>query len=128
MIDGYKAIKKIYKEKLGIPSRVVDLISISDILKHFVCGLSNKAISSLLSEDEEYVRQVLVKTFNFEGFSKDLDISLILVYNKSMGNVVDFRNNILELTEITDDADIINYFNYCHKYDMIRKEIERYDR
>lgn len=84
-MDIYEKIKELYENKLGIDGCIVDLLADYEIMYYCVTGLSNQAISQLLSIEEEAVKEVLLSRFDFSGWETTLSFSPIYIYSKAQG-------------------------------------------
>ncbi len=123
-MDTWELIKRIYQEKLNIPSDVIEYVAIMDILKLCACGYCNKHISRVTRHDMQYIESVLMEVFGFRGFQSDMDFSPIAIYTKCNKKLVFYT----ELSVISDKNIKLVEFLYalCSKYTQIKSYVDKY--
>ncbi len=126
MDNLWSLLKHYYSVKFNIPTRVVDFIAIQDITKKSISGYSNSRIAYSVGETIIYIKEVLEEFLDFGGWTLDLDVNPLAIYNRSNDNFINFRQEILMLTSLMSDIDINVSFSLCRKYKKIESEINKY--
>ena len=125
--EHWQDIKRWISLKSDVPEIVIDYISVSNILKLCVNGLSNDKIAYFNDTSIKYVESILFRYLGFKGWTFDLDLNPWRIYQTSLGNYELYEMKIWSLTNII-NCDIIHLsYNLCKKYENIREEIEQYD-
>jgi hypothetical protein len=125
--EHWQDIRKWISVRSAVPEIVIDYISVSNILKLCVNGLSNYKIAYFNDTTEEYVASILYRYFGFKGWDFDLDLNPWRIYKTTLGNYELYQMKIWDLTNLL-DCDIIQIsYKLCKKYETIREEIEQYD-
>jgi len=118
----YSEIKKIY-ENMGIAEDLVDLMADFDILREIAAGRSNKAISERLDIDEDDVKEVAKKYFDFEGFDKDFGFDPYTIYRRCNGNSGAFSYEVTLTTAEANPDDITLAYRVCRKFAELERRI-----
>lgn len=125
--EHWQDIRKWISISSAVPEIVIDYISVSNILKLCVHGLSNDKIAYFNDTTEEYVESILFRYFGFTGWFFDLDLNPWRIYQSVLGNYELYEMKIWSLTNLI-NCDIIRLsYKLCKKYEQIREEIENYD-
>jgi hypothetical protein len=122
----WQYIIAIYKERLGIPEDIVELLSVINILEQSVEGLSNKVIAECTGTSLEYIKETLEQFLSFSGWSVDLDFSPIKVYNRTNG-FNEYINEIILVSPLSLPLDVSLSYEICKKYIEMENKIEKYD-
>lgn len=125
-MDVWKGIKNLYKEKFNIPTRIIDFIAVYDILLRCVQGFSNTKISKYSKLDADYISEVLMEYFLFEGWNSDLDFSPIAVYNRNEGIRINYLEEVKTITGLCDELCLDFTYSICKRFNYIKKEINKY--
>ncbi len=126
MDNLWSLLKHFYNVKFNIPNRVVDYIAVQDILKKSISGYGNSRIAYSIGETIIYIKEVLNEFLDFGGWTLDLDVNPLAIYNRSNNSFINFRQEILMLTALMSDPDIYVSFYLCKKYKKIESEIKKY--
>jgi len=125
--EHWKDIRNWISVKSSIPEIIIDYISVLNVLKLCVHGLSNAKIAYFSDISEEAVEDILFKYYGFKGWLIDLDLNPWRIYQTTQGNYELYEMNIWSLTNLL-NYDIIGLsYKICKKYEVIREEIEYYD-
>jgi hypothetical protein len=125
-MSNWEYVKNFYVQHLHFPPRVVDYIAVDQILKYCVEGISVKSIAGYTESDEEYIAQVLVEFLEFLGWSEDLDVNPLAIYERLNGDYKEFRTEIELLTPLMPSVKINKSYGLVRKYLRIRKEVDKY--
>jgi len=126
MKNLWDVIINYYKNTFNIPQRYVELSACMPILRECVEGYSNKSISRRLKLPEDYIRETLENFLYFAGWSEDVDVSPIALYNSAEGDLERFRE-LFYMSSAYSKAKIIKVsFILCKKYTDLKKELESY--
>lgn len=117
-------IKELYKEKYNIPPEVIDYVSVQPILKRCVTGYGNKSICYAVRENIDYVSQVIFQYLSFPGWTDDLDLNPLAIYNRYNGNYEYFKQEIQMFSPYFKEEIVKYAFDMCKKYKEIEKEIK----
>lgn len=74
MVD-WDYIRILLEDKLNIPSHVLDIISVKDILQLCASGSSNENIVRFNNVELDYVKSTIQDWFFFDGWEKDCDLN-----------------------------------------------------
>lgn len=122
----WDAIVKFYADSFGIPSELVELMAVYDILKLCATGSTNRQIAEYLGEDVKEVGKILETYFHFDGWPIELPINPYSI----MSDVLDaweglprfdaFRNEVLTRMQS-------NEFEVYFMYDVAKQchDLER---
>lgn len=124
-ITVWDLIKDFYKTKFGIPRKIIDLISVIEILKLSVQGYSNEKIARYSEDGIQYIIDVLAEFLDFTGWDSDLDFSPIALYNKSK-DFIRYQQEVKMISAITNESVINISYHICVTYFKYRKAIEKY--
>ena len=125
--EHWKDIRKWISTTSSIPEIIIDYISVLNVLKLCVYGLSNDKIAYFSDLNEEAVEDILFRYFGFKGWLLDLDLNPWRIYQTSQGNYELYQIKIWDLTSLL-NYDIIGLsYKLCKKYETIKEEIENYD-
>lgn len=120
----WEELKKHLIDKCQFTDRILDYISVVDILELSVSGFSNKSICNRLDFDEDYVYEVLAKYLHFAGFTDDLGFNPYFIYGRSI-SLEDFEYEV-KLVVHPIDISLEVCYNICYTYDLIRKELDKF--
>ena len=130
--DGWEVIKRFYMDSFGIPGDLVDLLADSDILTMCASGSSNDSISKMFDIDELDVKAVISAIFKFDGWTYDLEINPLRIYegletDTFLGGYLlfnKFKTWIPPYTSYSSD-EIKTMFRICKLYKSIDLRIEK---
>jgi len=132
MID-WDITSVILEEKLNIPRKILDYISIRDIILLCASGSSNQSIAQFLQTDLEFVCEVVASTFMTEGWKEDLDINPYQILKTIQdygyiegveGTYIPFKEEIQTVTPYYSEEEIVRMFIVSDRYLHIEKEME----
>jgi len=89
---------KSYGDATGLPAKVVDYLSVLDIIRYSATGMSNSRIGSRLSLDDDYVSKLLILYLNFSGWESDLEFNPFALYKQSDGDFDRYVGAVAEKT------------------------------
>lgn len=124
MQNIWEEIKKIINKNTGISMEIVELLSVDEILKQCVFGLSVSHIANYIDQNEKYVREVLLAFLDFEGWNEDLDFSPIACYNRS-NTREEFSEDVKSFSHVTNTCGFIFMYDLCRKYKEIEERIKK---
>ncbi len=127
----WECIKEFYQKEFGIEGWVVELYANMDILSLCASGASNETIEKFLEIPLEEIKKVLLETFEFEGWQKDLPMNpyrIFCLYKGTISSIQHFSDFVGEIgTELAkyNDFKLCNLdkiFYICETmYDIERK-------
>lgn len=126
MNNRWELIQSALSANSGVSKAVLDYIAVDPILKLCVGGRSNQSIAGYLGFEIKYVKESIQEFLEFDGWENDLDINPWYAYQKSPHNQASFTYTIQVLTGLVSYDTIVIAYSICSKYDLIRKEIEKY--
>lgn len=125
--EQWQDIRKWISTVSSVPEIIIDYISVQNVLKLCVHGLSNDKIAYFCDLDEKAVENILFRYYGFKGWLVDLDLNPWRIYQTTQGEYELYLTKIWDLTNLL-DCDIIGLsYKICKKYEVIREEIENYD-
>jgi hypothetical protein len=126
----WQYIKDIYKDKLGIPEKIVNLLSDDKILIGVATGLSNRHICNYVDLDEKLVKTIVEQYFkdisNFSGWQVDLDFSPIMVYNNKHTTLYGYIGAVKEASSLVTENDVYTSYQVCVVYKNYEEELAKY--
>lgn len=123
MITLWDAVKNIYYLKHGIPTDIIDLIAVKEILFKCVTGYSTEDISMYMQLSFDYVNEVLEHYFNFGGWTHSLQINPYPLYDEDFQ---EFKNRITEKDFFMEDEEIIFSHYILSLYKTYERRLEHY--
>jgi hypothetical protein len=125
----WDVIKEFYKQHYNIPPEIIDYIAVNPILMKCASGYGNKRIGCAIDEPIDYIKEIIEKYYGFTGWTIDLDVNPLALYNrtvKNYGDFVYFEQEIKMVSVFMTDTNIKLAWNICRKYYLIKKEVEKY--
>ena len=126
MSTDWQKVIDFYENRFGIPAKVVNYLAVYDFLQSCCVGLSNGTIATQFEVETAYVKQVLIEFLNFNGWSKDLDISPLFVYNKVNGVKELYWSAVMAIPGVMGKSYVNKSYSICKKFLKIEKEIDKY--
>lgn len=134
MID-WDITASILEEKLSIPRKILDYISVRDIILLCASGSSNSSISVFLQTDLDFVCETIQDIFMSDGWAIDLDVNpyQILQTIKSFGYIegvdgcyIPFKDEIRAVAPYYSEEEVVRMFIVADRYLKIEDELEKY--
>jgi hypothetical protein len=89
--------------------QLLDYIAVYDIIRLVVSGTSNRDISEILNETEDYIESVVLEFLEFSGYKENLDFSPILQYQRLINKGKQYP-----------------FFPQCEKFLEIKRRVDLY--
>lgn len=93
-VASWEYIKDFYQNEFGIEDWVVELYANLDVLLLCASGASNESISKFTEIPLEEVKEIIRKTFMFDGWTVDLGINPYKLYCDVNGDPTSFKGYI----------------------------------
>ena len=94
---NWNDIRQFYLDNFGIAVDLVDLLADSDILTMCASGSSNESIAISTDIGINDVKKVLLSIYNFSGWSVDLDINPLGIYEELYSTTFKSGHNLYKL-------------------------------
>lgn len=120
----WSQVKNLYKEKFGMPPRLVDYLASSEFI--FLCakGLSVDTIARRFSFGRDYISFCIKEFLNFEGWEHDLDFSPIDFYFR-YNNFDEYKKEVL-IFSIEDEKSVNKSYNVSRRFCELERKLEKY--
>ena len=113
-----------YAGMMGVPVNVIEYLSVTEILKCAVTGMSNSRIADRygICDSDNYVSNVLIDNLSFSGWEDDLNFNPLALFNQTDGDYMRYYSKVIEYAPyMYSDAIIVMSYNICLIYTKIKE-------
>lgn len=123
MNENWEVIRKLFKEKLGMPEYIADYIAVWDVLMMTLSGLSIEIIERDTLLNERDIKDILNEFFAFDGWEKIQHVNYWFIFNQT-DSKESFSKIIQNLSEYgIINIDVEKVYSMCQELSRIRKEL-----
>ena len=123
----WQKLSKEYAGLVGVPVNVIEYLSVFEILKCSVTGMSNIRISDRFgfADGDNYVAEVLIDNLSFSGWESDLQFNPLALFNESDGTYQHYYAKVIERCPYTySDSLIVMSYNISLIYSKIKEILQ----
>lgn len=120
-------LRDTYAEATGLPTYVVEYLSVLPIIQYAVMGLSTKWIAKRMKVPYDYVESVLIEFLEFTGWDINLEFSPIAIFYQCEKDRDIFIARIEGTYTNVNKGIIYIAFNIANVYDKIKGVLKGYD-
>lgn len=120
-------LRDTYAEATGLPTYVVEYLSVLPIIQYAVMGLSTKWIAKRMKVPYDYVESVLIEFLEFTGWDINLEFSPIAIFYQCEKDRDMFIARIEGTYTNVNKGIIYIAFNIANVYDKIKGVLKGYD-
>ena len=122
-------IRQFYKREFNISPKLLDILSIYDIMVLCCEGRSNKHIARVLEiTDESFIRSALDLAFDFYGWDEDLDCNPREIFIRNRNNKYAFISSVTTLSVLTTRSNAIISWEINEKLDRYSKLLDEQEK